>query len=174
MGFIRPSGLSNYLDGFVSEAHSEIADEGPLKLGALLNLLCHKNPGLRILELGNTINEITEATLNLLHANSALIRLNSYTLGSFQKLAICFEDGGHQKPPQLAGQSFDLVLLPFESTAEIYLGNHIASIRTVMDPNEQGETALIHSGAGGVGSAAIQIAQLAGTEVGINCSSGFR
>lgn len=83
LGHICSDRLSEFLDQFVLEARSDIVVEGLLKLGACLSLLAHKNPGLRILELGNNISEITKATLNLLSANTAFRRLRSYTLDHF-------------------------------------------------------------------------------------------
>ncbi|KAF4637480.1 hypothetical protein G7Y89_g578 [Cudoniella acicularis] len=45
------------------------------------------NPGLRILELGNDINDITKATLDLLGSNTAFKRFSSYTMASFSDTA---------------------------------------------------------------------------------------
>jgi len=135
------SGDCGYLDGFISKAHSEITDEGLLKLRAILNLLSHKNPNLRILELGNSMNEIIKATLDLLCANKAFERLHSYTVGSLSErgdllgAAVSFEDGELQEPLELTGQTFDLILLPYGPTASTYLENRFASIKMLMKPN---------------------------------------
>ena len=141
LGLIDSDRLSDYLDGFVRESHSEVADEGLLKLGACLNLLSHKNPGLRILELGNDINEITKAALDLLLANTAFKRLHSYTVGSTSKsgeilgAAVNFEDGQLQENSPIAGQTFDLVLLPFLPTADTYLRNNFGVIKSLLASN---------------------------------------
>lgn len=141
LGLIDSNRLSDYLDGFVRESHSEIADEGLLKLGACLNLLSHKNPGLRILELGNDVNEITKATLDLLHANTAFKRLRSYMVGSISESgeilgkSVNFEDGQRQDNSPIEGQSFDIVLLPFLPTADTYLRNKLGFIKPLLASN---------------------------------------
>lgn len=138
LGLISSDRLSDYLDEFASEAHSNIADEGLLKLGGCLSLLAHKAPGLRILELGNNISEITEASLELLSANTAFRRLQSYTAGSFSETgelfgaAVNFKDGERQAISLITGQTFDLVVLPHIVLANYYLENRLALIKTLM------------------------------------------
>ena len=141
LGFVSSDRLSDYLDEYVRESHSEIADDGLLRLGATLSLLSHKNPGLRILELGNDINEITKATLDLLHANKAFRMLRSYTVGSISEdsklfgAAVNFEDGQRQEISLILGQDFDLVLLPVLPTADIYLESNLGLIRSLLASN---------------------------------------
>lgn len=141
LGLIPADQLSGFLDEFALEAHSDIADEGLLKLGACLSLLAHKNPGLRILELGNKINEITTASLNLLSANTAFRRLCSYTVGSFSEsgellgAAVNLEDGERQGTSLITSQIFDLVLLPHITTANFDLENRLELIKNLMGSN---------------------------------------
>ncbi|MCJ1346998.1 hypothetical protein MMC31_005218, partial [Peltigera leucophlebia] len=138
LGLIGSDQLSDYLDEFAREAHSNIADEGLLKLGGCLSLLAHKSPGLRILELGNNISEITGVSLGFLSARTAFKRLQSYTVGSFSEsgelfgAAVKFEDGERQGISSITGQTFDLVLLPHILLANFYLENRLALIKNVM------------------------------------------
>lgn len=141
LGLISSDRLSEFLDQFALEAHSDIADEGLLKLGACLSLLAHKNPGLRILELGNNISEITKATLDLLSASTAFRRLRSYTVGSFSEsgelfgAAVNFEDGEHQEISLITGQTFDLVLLPYLPAANYDLENRLELVKNLIGSN---------------------------------------
>ncbi|KAL9123287.1 MAG: hypothetical protein Q9187_000159 [Circinaria calcarea] len=138
LGLIGSNELSDYLDQFAQEASSEVTDKGLLKLGAVLSLLAHKNPGMRILELGNDITEITKATLDLLHANTAFRWLRSYTVGSILENGelvganITVENGERQAISPIIGQTFDLILLPFFPTADVYLKTRFESLRNLM------------------------------------------
>lgn len=84
-GLLRALDFTKYLDAFLVEAHSEFNDEGIIKLGASLNLLSHKNPALRVLELGNDIPEITQGALSFLLAHTPFKRLLSYMAGSISE-----------------------------------------------------------------------------------------
>ncbi|KAL6719446.1 hypothetical protein ACLMJK_003686 [Lecanora helva] len=121
LGILPATKLNTYLDGFVAEARSEIKDEGLLKLGAALDLLSHKNPRLRILELGNDVAEITQAALSLLHADTASRRFSSYTVGFVSEddrllgAPVDFEKGRPKDPKNMQSlneEDFDLAFLP--------------------------------------------------------------
>lgn len=141
LGLIGSGPLSDYLTAFATESHGEIADEGLLKLGASLSLLTHKNPRLRILELGSDSNEITKATLDLLHSNTEFKRLYSYTIGSISEIGelhgatVSLEDGQRQEVSPITGQHYDLVILPHRSTADTYLESRFEVIRDVLEPS---------------------------------------
>lgn len=122
LGLMPADQFTAYLDEFAAEAHSDISDEGLLKLGAALCLLSHKNPRLRILEVGNDVAEITQAALGLLHAKTSFKRFATYTIGSLSEEGVLlgapvdFEKGrpGNPKGIQpLPHGEYDLVLLPF-------------------------------------------------------------
>ena len=130
LGLIPAEQLDSYLNGFVAEAHSEVEDEGLLKLGAALYLLSHKNPRLRILELGNDIGEITQAALSLLHVDSSFKRFSSYTVGCITDdgrllgAPVDFEKGRPKDPKNmqpLNDEDFDLVFLPFVGRTDTIL-----------------------------------------------------
>jgi hypothetical protein len=79
--FMQAQAFTRYLDNFVEEARSPVKDEGLLKLGATINLLSHRNPRLRILELGSSNRDFTIAVLALLYADNDYRRLASYSTG---------------------------------------------------------------------------------------------
>lgn len=79
--FMQEQAFTRYLDNFVEEAQSPVKDEGLLKLGATINLLSHRNPRLRILELGSNNHDFTTAVLALLYADNDYRRLASYSTG---------------------------------------------------------------------------------------------
>ena len=143
LGLLSSDQLTTYLETFVAEAHSDIDDEGLLKLGAALYLLSHKNPRMRILELGNEVGEITLAALSLLHADTSFKRFSSYTVGHLSDegelvgAAVDFEKGRPKDQKNLQSVTegdFDLVLLPFAGTADTLLAK-IPVIKKALAPN---------------------------------------
>lgn len=138
LALIQPDDLTRNLDAFAAESHSEITDEGLLKLGATLNLISHKNPRIRILELGNDIKEITNAALALLLADNAFPRLHSYGVGRVDEKGVLLAsqvnlnsgltaDSANLTP--VSNHKFDLVLLPNASTADEYLDSRLDIIK---------------------------------------------
>jgi acyl transferase domain-containing protein/NADPH:quinone reductase-like Zn-dependent oxidoreductase len=119
LGYMANEAAQRHFDHFISEANSPVADNNVLKLGALLDVLAHKNPRLRILELGNETHEITLAALTLLAVESDFKRMDSYSTGAFA------EDGSLSgglvdletsercsEPRALDKGAFDLILMP--------------------------------------------------------------
>ena len=143
-GLLRAPDFTKYLDAFLAEAHSEFNDEGIIKLGASLNLLSHKNPALRILELGNDIPEITQGALSLLLAHTSFKRLLSYTAGSIGEdgnligAVVDINNGKQEKEGPIAlDRAYDLVLLPHFGTAATYLESHLKTIEGLLAPHGQ-------------------------------------
>ncbi|KAL2862206.1 type I polyketide synthase [Aspergillus lucknowensis] len=122
LGFIEPRAAQEYLQGFAEEAHSPVSDAGLLKLGGVLDLLGHKDPDLRILEVGNDSHELTMAVLELLSFQSEFRRLRSYTTavyssdeGALVGGPVDMESGTRsEKQASLGGDNdkFDLILIP--------------------------------------------------------------
>lgn len=83
LGLLPGRQLQKYAQKFADEAHSPVKDDGLLKLGAILDLLVHKNPRGRLLELGNSSHELTLAVLEMLLYQHDFKRLASYTTASF-------------------------------------------------------------------------------------------
>ena len=76
------SGFSQYL----AEAAAQLNKILPSKLGKLAELVCvfaHKNPRLKILELGGPSGEFARTTLDLLRAGTSFPRHASYARGSY-------------------------------------------------------------------------------------------
>ncbi|KAL4942703.1 hypothetical protein BDV06DRAFT_235237 [Aspergillus oleicola] len=119
LGFIEAGPAQQYFQGFANEAHSLVSDDGLLKMGAMLDLLVHKDPNLRILEVGNDSHELTMAILELLWFNSGFKRVKSYTTavytpeGALTGGPVDLETGARsEKSTLLAADKVDLILVP--------------------------------------------------------------
>lgn len=81
---------------------------------------------------------MTETSLNLLSANTAFRRLQSYTVRLFSEIgellgaAVNLEDGKCQEILLITGKNFDLVLLPQVHPANFHLDNRLALIKNLM------------------------------------------
>ncbi|KAL2802548.1 hypothetical protein BJX63DRAFT_440810 [Aspergillus granulosus] len=119
LGFPVVSTLRQHLQEFADEAHSPVSDDGLLKMGAMLDLLVHKDPNLRILEVGDDSHELTMAILELLWSRTEFRRVHSYTtaqLGGQGALIggpVDLDTGEcSDKLGPLADEKFDLILIP--------------------------------------------------------------
>ncbi|OJJ78181.1 hypothetical protein ASPBRDRAFT_37382 [Aspergillus brasiliensis CBS 101740] len=115
----------------------EEEEEGLGKLGALLELVVHKNPGLRILQVGGESTGLTKRFLGALQAKSDFPRFRTFSVASvlsdddddgspFMSKTPVDLDTGESKPKSEgvsaqfpADEEFDLILLP--THAEKYL-----------------------------------------------------
>ncbi|KAI1104957.1 reducing type I polyketide synthase 10 [Jackrogersella minutella] len=136
LGPLNNESAQRHFEHFVEEANSQVADSNILKLGSVLDLLAHKNPRLRILELGNDIHDITEAALILLAAKSEFKRASTYTTASFAEDGsllggpVNLETGERcTKPGPVAQGAFDLILIPI---AGPWLASQMEKIRGLM------------------------------------------
>lgn len=124
-----------HMDNFVAEAHSPLKDDSIIRFGAMLDLLVHKNPSVRILELGNDIHDITLATLDLLSSKSEFKRLSTYTTASFgddgslSGGVVDLETGERSEPGALDGQDYHLIMIP---TGGPDLANQVDKIRDLL------------------------------------------
>ncbi|TAQ85507.1 hypothetical protein B7494_g6164 [Chlorociboria aeruginascens] len=143
LGLMPADKFTQYLERFAAEAHSEVADEGLLKMGAALDLLSHKNPGLRILELGNDVYQITAATIDLLRGDTAFPRVMTYTSGYVsddeELFGIQVDLSKKLQAPlenhaQIESQLFDVILLPFITATDSYLAAKLPAIQKLMSP----------------------------------------
>ncbi|KAK0615695.1 hypothetical protein B0T17DRAFT_656801 [Bombardia bombarda] len=120
VGLISSKDAEKHVQKFADEAHSPVEDDGLLKLGAMLDLLVHKNPRIRVLELDNDVHDLTLAVLDLLSSRGDFKRLASYHTASFTddgaKLsggAVELETGERStKAGDLEEKAFDLVIIP--------------------------------------------------------------
>ncbi|KAJ5952075.1 uncharacterized protein N7479_010488 [Penicillium vulpinum] len=117
LGLMTADEAQNHLQKFADEAHSPVS--GPLlKLGAMLDLLAHKNPRMRVLEIGNDIQDITLAVLDLLSSQGSFKRLTTYSTASIAEDGtilggpVDLETGERSSSPTKLDQEFDLILIP--------------------------------------------------------------
>ncbi|PSN60577.1 reducing type I polyketide synthase 10 [Corynespora cassiicola Philippines] len=124
-----------HMDNFVAEASSPLEDDSIIRLGAMLDLTVHKNPRVRILELGNDIHDITLATLDLLASKSEFKRLSTYTTASFGDDGslngglVDLETGERSEPGILEGQDYQVILIPIVGP---WLAHHMDKIRDLL------------------------------------------
>jgi hypothetical protein len=79
----HPDDLTAYLDGFFQESHSPIRDEGLLKLGGAVSLFSHKNPSMRVLQIGSS-DQLAKAILEMLDAQKSYKKIGGLSTGSFE------------------------------------------------------------------------------------------
>ncbi|CAK4032116.1 polyketide synthase [Lecanosticta acicola] len=83
LGLMRGEDMEVHAQKFADEANSPVSNDGLLKLGAIIDLVVHKNPRGRILELGNESNDLTVAVLDLLAYRTDFKRFATYTTAAF-------------------------------------------------------------------------------------------
>ena len=119
LGFMSVQAAGKLMQNFADEANSPVPDKSLVKFGAMVDLLVHKNPRARILELGNESHDLTLAILDLLCSRSDFKRFSTYSTGSFGEDwslsgGLLDLETGHrsEKATSLEKGSFDLVLIP--------------------------------------------------------------
>ncbi|PWY76505.1 polyketide synthase [Aspergillus sclerotioniger CBS 115572] len=135
--FMRDLDFARYLDSFVGETGSStMADEGLLKLMATIHLLSHRNPRLRILELGSDDYGFTLAALALLSADNDYRHLAFYSTGYLDEerhLHAADWDLKAHKPTETESfpvvtdgqKQWDLIVLPATPSATRYMRDHL-------------------------------------------------
>ncbi|KAA8565456.1 hypothetical protein EYC84_009316 [Monilinia fructicola] len=77
------SEMDRYIDTFISRQQPDLVDnETQAVIGALLDLIGHHNPRMRVLELGPDCDCRPKSWLSLLHKETALPRIQSWSTGS--------------------------------------------------------------------------------------------
>ncbi|KAL4784750.1 polyketide synthase [Aspergillus varians] len=140
LGLIDAQSAQKHVQNFADEAHSPVSDDSLIKLGAMLDLLAHKDPELRILEVGNDSHELTEAVLALLSSDSEFRRLRSYTTAAYTDegtLAggpVDLETGTRSTSPTALGDDkFDLILIPALGAQQLAQG--VDTLSSTLAPN---------------------------------------
>ncbi|CAG8910253.1 unnamed protein product [Penicillium egyptiacum] len=144
--FMQEPAFTRYLDNFVAEARSPVKDEGLLKLGATINLLSHRNPRLRILELGSCSRDFTVAVLALLYADNDYRRLSSYSTGYLDDKGILRAVEWDLTSSKMAeihdpaeapviDRKWDLILLPDTLSATQYLHHELHHLTGLVSPD---------------------------------------
>ncbi|KAI0147403.1 reducing type I polyketide synthase 10 [Xylariaceae sp. FL1272] len=127
LGLMTPEAAQEHAQKFADEAHSPVSDKDLLKMGAILDLFAHKNPCLRILELGNPSHDLTLAILELLSSQADFKRLSTYSTADVSAEGTLF--GGEvslqtgERPSNSApiAGTYDLVLLLTRDESQIKL-----------------------------------------------------
>lgn len=118
LGFMAPDAAQSHVQAFADEAHSPVSDDGLLKMGAMLDLLVHKEPRLHILEIGNDVHELTLAVMELLSSKTDFKRLSTYRTAAFtEDGTVCgglvdLETETRCAQPAVLDQRFDLIIIP--------------------------------------------------------------
>ena len=140
-GILDSSGLARYLDTFSLGPTSDIVDEGLQKLLGIVHLLSHKNPYLRILEIGDGVSDISKTALGLLHSSSSFPRLLSYHVGAFTESGQLRVSDIDMKTGEATSQaeedadtSYDLVLCSSNRSARGYLEKVFGSVKDLIAP----------------------------------------
>ena len=120
LGYMSGQAMENFVQGFADEANSPVADKSLVKFGGMIDILVHKNPRARVLELGNGSHELTSAILSLLSSRTGFKRFATYSTASFGENGslsgglVDLETGDRSlKATSLEKGAFDLILIPF-------------------------------------------------------------
>ncbi|KAI1083646.1 reducing type I polyketide synthase 10 [Whalleya microplaca] len=118
LGFMSYQAAERFMQEVASEANSPVPDQSLIKFGGMIDLLVHKNPRARILEIGNVSQDLTLAILDLLSYQSDFKRFSSYSTAAFEKDGsllggpIDLKTGQHHATAlTLEKKGFDLVLI---------------------------------------------------------------
>ncbi|KAJ8127949.1 hypothetical protein O1611_g5687 [Lasiodiplodia mahajangana] len=119
LGLMSSESAQKFMQAFADEANSPVSDKSVIKFGGMIDLLVHKNPRARILEVGNASEDLTAAILDLLAYKTDFHRFSTYSVARFEENGALV--GGlvdldtSQHPANRAAlekESFDLVLIP--------------------------------------------------------------
>ncbi|KAL7625210.1 hypothetical protein AAE478_004425 [Parahypoxylon ruwenzoriense] len=143
LGLMPEEDFTAYVEGFAAESKSQIADRSLIKLGAALHIITHKNPALRILELGNDIHEITNAAIDLVHGSSPYPQVLEWMTGFLNDDGDLYAtrvdlDKGLNAPVtnsgKVEGEQFDLVFLPLRQSTDIYCAQKLSVVKQLLTP----------------------------------------
>ncbi|KAM0335103.1 hypothetical protein ACHAQA_000138 [Verticillium albo-atrum] len=139
LGLLPDDVFAAYVNDYAAKSTCDLSDIGLAKLEGALDLLSHKNPGARVLELANPSVDLATSGLKLLESRSLLQRLWSWTTGVLDlngRLCATEVDikRGMVQPvvdhPLVGDTKFDVILLPVRHTADEYLTSSISEIKS--------------------------------------------
>ncbi|KAF3933903.1 hypothetical protein ABW19_dt0204636 [Dactylella cylindrospora] len=126
-GLMTDEDLASYLEVATEDASGNVHDKCLQELTACVSIMGHKNPYMRVLELGATTSESAKAVLEALAASSPFPQLLSYTAAKFEegqlvgsKVDLKTGDSGAAEVLP-ADVTFDLVILPSNDASAEYL-----------------------------------------------------
>lgn len=132
--------LDSYLEK-ASRVQYASLETGLAKYLATLDLVAHKSPRLRVLELGNDDNTISAAILDTLHIPSSFHRCSGYSRGrfladdSFEAQDVDSTAAWDKSfVAATAEHQYDLVLLPNAEKTDQLLGGQLEAIKGLLRP----------------------------------------
>ncbi|KAK6542003.1 hypothetical protein TWF694_007774 [Orbilia ellipsospora] len=132
-GLMADEDLNLYLKPTSSENNSLIP-----KIMAIADIMGHKNPFLRILELGPGTFGIAKAIMDTLSSKSAFPRLFSYSVGIFGEdkdlrvSEIDLMSEAVSAAETVSDKKFDLIILPEYQSTALYLTQNLTEIRSLL------------------------------------------
>ncbi|KAI0189868.1 reducing type I polyketide synthase 10 [Astrocystis sublimbata] len=137
LGFMPATALEKFVEGFSQEKSPSTIDASMIKFGGVLDLLVHKEPQARILELENSEHELTLLFLHILSSQSDFSRFSTYTTGYFDSnssllggLVDLETDQRSIQATSLGTGIYDLVLVP---AAGPWIESRLSSIVNLLD-----------------------------------------
>lgn len=131
----------SYLKAFTSSTPQPCSSESLHKILAILDLLVHKEPTMRILELGGDEDEgVSTAILNVLGSGLSFKRFKSYAVGRITEGGVFsaedretsknmgFDSKIQEQPPN----TFDLIILSDEASVDAYLVSKLDIIKSLL------------------------------------------
>jgi len=149
LGLIPASAFEKFVQNFAQSASKSVSDVSLARLGGVVDLLVHKEPRQRILELGNDDHMLTATLLDLMSTQSDFKRFLSYTTASFDLNGLLLggpvdlETGQRSCGANALSDKFDLVLIP---SAAPWVQDRMAQIKdllaedaslVILDPQSQ-------------------------------------
>ncbi|KAI0392744.1 reducing type I polyketide synthase 10 [Xylariaceae sp. FL0594] len=135
LGLVPASALEQFVQSFAQSASASVPDVSLARLGGVIDLLVHKEPRARILELGNDDHMLTATLLDLMSTQSDFKRFLSYTTASFDPKGslmggpVEVETGQRSSCATAVSETFDLVLIP---SAAPWVQDRMTQIRDLL------------------------------------------
>ncbi|KAI1098670.1 polyketide synthase-like protein [Jackrogersella minutella] len=118
--------LNKYIKDLIMRRHTNLTDDKMSVIGALLELAGHKNPGMRVLELGRCCDSKAKQWLGLLINDNAFPRCRSWQAGTLLDNGEVSIEGGGQSP-------FDTVVIPDYAASKRFFGESKKHVLAVVE-----------------------------------------
>ncbi|KAF3923302.1 hypothetical protein ABW21_db0202636 [Orbilia brochopaga] len=141
-GLMTNEGLTTYLQNAAKKGplDDDFFGEAVQNLMACISIIGHKNPHLRVLELGNGSSWFTQAVMETLSSNTDFPLLRSYTTGNFKPdcqlsgSIVDLKTGECETPRDIPSDTlFDLILIPDYLSAAYHLKNSPQMLSSRLD-----------------------------------------
>ncbi|KAJ2996419.1 hypothetical protein NUW58_g976 [Xylaria curta] len=139
LSFMPAPTLAKVLHSFSEKMNLVLSDTSLLKLGGALDLLVHKEPQARILELGNENNELTTFLLSIVSSHSEFRRFSSYSTGYFNSYGSIIggpvDPATGQRSSELVDLSSSLFNLILVVAAQPHIRSFLPRVLSSLDEN---------------------------------------